>query len=351
VVFDRLSEAALPGDLPRRVELYNVGKQPGLHPVPQKEINALLVRLAKEGKRVVRLKGGDPYVFGRGGEEAQALVDAKVPFEVVPGVTAAVAVPAYAGIPVTHRGEAVQVTLVTAHESEKQTGPQVRWDLLAQNRHQTLVGYMGVAALPEVVKKLLAAGMDPETPAAMVERGATPGQRTVRSTLSKLVADVRRADLQPPSIFIIGPSVRHAEELDWFTKRPLFGERVLIAAPAGEFGEALDRNGAEAVEVPLPLTPAARVRMGAYPLTGCLLRSPYEADAFFEESHSPGFSPEVIAWCLGKEAAHRARNLGFWRVEEIESPAGAADVVDKLKQHLRARSTYTKPSMRSRRGD
>jgi uroporphyrin-III C-methyltransferase len=349
VVFDRLSEAALPGDLPRRVELYNVGKQPGLHPVPQKEINALLVRLAREGKRVVRLKGGDPYVFGRGGEEAQALAEAHVPFEVIPGVTAATAVPAHAGIPVTHRGEVVQVTMVTAHESEKQDGPQVRWDLLAQIENQTLVGYMGVTALPEVVKKLLDAGMDPETPAAMVERGATPSQRSVRSTLSKLVTDVRRADLQPPSIFIIGPSVRYAESLDWFTKRPLFGERVLVASPAGEFGEALERNGAEAVEVPLPLTPAARVRMGAYPLTGCLLRSPFEADAVFEERHHPGFSSEVIAWCLGKEAAHRARNLGFMRVEEVESPAGAAGLIDRMRSHLRARSTYTKPSMRSRR--
>jgi uroporphyrin-III C-methyltransferase/precorrin-2 dehydrogenase/sirohydrochlorin ferrochelatase len=349
VVYDRLSEAALPGDLPRRVELYNVGKQPGLHPVPQEEINALLVRLAKEGKRVVRLKGGDPYVFGRGGEEALALANAQVPFEVIPGITAGIAVPACAGIPVTLRGEAVHFTLVTAHESKKQEGPQVRWDLLAQNRHQTLVGYMGLAALPVVVKKLLDAGMPPDTPAAMVERGYTPGQRTVRSTLAKLTTDVRRADLNPPSVFVIGPGVRHAESLDWFTKRPLFGERILIAAPAGDFGEALDRNGAEPVEVPLPLTPAARVRMGAYPLTGCLLRSPFEADVVFEESHNPGFSPEVIAWCLGKETTHRARNLGFMRVEEVESPAGAADLIDRMKAHLRARSTYTKPSMRSRR--
>jgi uroporphyrin-III C-methyltransferase/precorrin-2 dehydrogenase/sirohydrochlorin ferrochelatase len=349
VVFDRLSEAAMPGDLPRRVELYSVGKQAGLHPVPQEEINALLLRLAREGKRVVRLKGGDPYVFGRGGEEVLALLEANLPFEVVPGVTAAIAVPAYAGIPVTHRGEAVQVTLVTAHESEKQSGPQVRWDLLAQDRHQTLVGYMGVAALPEVVKKLLAAGMDPDTPAAMVERGATPGQRTVRSTLSNLTADAQRADLRPPSIFIIGPGVRHAENLNWFTTRPLFGERVLIAAPAGEFGEALEKNGAVTVEVPLPLTPAAQVLIGAHPLTGCILRSADEASIVFEESRTPGFGPEVIAWCLGKETAHRARKLGFLRVKEIESPAGAADLIARLKQHRRARNTYTKPSMRSMR--
>jgi len=297
----------------------------------------------------VRLKGGDPYVFARGGEEAEALAGAGVPIEVIPCVTAAVAVPAYAGIPVTRRGETVQVTLVTAHESAKDQGPQVRWDRLAQDRNATLVGYMGLVALPKVVKKLLEAGMDPDTPAAMVSRGSMSSQRVVRGTLAKLPGDVKRAGLRPPSIFVIGPSVRSAETLDWFTTRPLFGERVLIAAPGGEFNVALEQEGAEVVEVPLPLTPAARVVMGAQPLTGCILRSPSEADAFFEESQSPGWSSEVIAWCLGKEAAHRARNLGFMRAEELESPAGAADLVERLKSHLRARNTYAKPGMRSRR--
>jgi len=148
VVYDRLAAPALPCDLPGSVELHCVGKTAGRHPVPQEEINAMLIRLAREGKRVVRLKGGDSYVFGRGGEEAEVLAAAGVPFEVVPGVTSGIAAPAWAGIPVTHRREAVRVTLLTAHECAKSGGPQVRWDLLAQDEASTIVGYMGVTALP-----------------------------------------------------------------------------------------------------------------------------------------------------------------------------------------------------------
>ena len=163
VVYDRLAAPALPCDLPMSVELHGVGKEAGNHPIPQEEINALLVRLAREGKRVVRLKGGDPYVFGRGGEEAEALHAEGIPFEVVPGVTSGIAAPAWLGVPVTHRREAVRLTLVTAHESKKDDGTQVRWDLMAADPHATIVGYMGVSALPSVVRQLIEGGMDPQT--------------------------------------------------------------------------------------------------------------------------------------------------------------------------------------------
>src|SRR3972149_4906928 len=165
VVYDRLAATALPCDLPANVGLHCVGKEAGHHPVPQEEINALLVRLAREGKRVVRLKGGDPYVFGRGGEEAEALAAAGVRFEVVPGVTSGIAVPAYAGVPPTHRHEAVRVTLLTAHESKKEDGTQVRWDLLAADPHSTLVGYMGVTSLPQGVERPISAGVESLPPA------------------------------------------------------------------------------------------------------------------------------------------------------------------------------------------
>ncbi|MCJ7754266.1 MAG: uroporphyrinogen-III C-methyltransferase, partial [Thermoanaerobaculales bacterium] len=181
VVYDRLAAGALPVDLAAHVELHPVGKVAGNHPIPQSEINALLVRLAREGKRVVRLKGGDPYVFGRGGEEAEVLAEEGIRFEVVPGVTSGVAALAWAGIPATHRRESVRLTLLTAHEAIKGDGPQVRWDLLAQDEHATLVGYMGVTALPTVVERLLEAGMAPDTPAAMVQQGTTAAQRTVVS--------------------------------------------------------------------------------------------------------------------------------------------------------------------------
>jgi uroporphyrin-III C-methyltransferase / precorrin-2 dehydrogenase / sirohydrochlorin ferrochelatase len=327
VVFDRLAATALPPDLPQGVELRAVGKEAGSHPVPQGEINALLIRLARRGKRVVRLKGGDPYVFGRGGEEVEALVEAGIPFEVIPGVTAGLAVPAYAGIPVTHRGEAVRVTLITAHESKKQDGPQVRWDLLAADPHATLVGYMGVTSLPTVTARLIDSGMSPQMPAALIERGSTSGQRVVRATVSTLVRAATDAGTRPPALFVIGPTVDRADTLDWFTRQPLFGERVGMFAPAHDLAEALELAGAEVVEVPLPLTPAARIVIGALPLTGWALRSGEEVDALEEDRDSLGFGPQVAAWCLRQDAADRAASQGWRRVEQIDVPADAARLI------------------------
>jgi uroporphyrinogen III methyltransferase/synthase len=307
-----------------------VGKTAGHHPVPQEEINALLIRLARQGNRVVRLKGGDPFVFGRGGEEAEALAEAGIPFEVIPAVTAGVAVPAYAGIPVTHRQEVVRVTMVTAHEAAKKEGPQVRWDLIAADPHMTLLGYMGVTSLPGVVEGLLSSGFDPKTPAAMIRRGATSQQQVVRAPVSELPAAVKRAGLRPPGLFIIGPSVRHADTLRWFDNRPLFGERLVTTAPAGELGELLELNGAEVIEVPLPVTPAARAVMGALPLTGCVLKNREEVTALDEERDGPGWGPETTAYCLGEEAAGEARRVGWARVVQLEQPPSAAVIVSSF---------------------
>jgi uroporphyrin-III C-methyltransferase/precorrin-2 dehydrogenase/sirohydrochlorin ferrochelatase len=332
IVYDRLAAAALPCDLGREVELHCVGKEAGDHPVPQEEINALLVRLALAGKRTVRLKGGDPFVFGRGSEEAEALRRAGVPYEVVPGLTAGIGATACAGIPVTHRGEAVRVTLVTAHESRKGNGPQVRWDLLAQDPHATLVGYMGVSALPEVARRLIAAGMPASTPAALVAQGTTAGQRTVVSTVGGLHAAGVAAGIRPPAVFVIGPTVRHAPALDWFASRPLSGERLGVFAPAAELGPALDLAGAELLEVPRPLAPAARVVVGAAPLTGWLLRSPGEVRALEEERGLPGLAA-VRAYCLGPATARSARALGWPDVVELAEGAGpeavAAAIADR----------------------
>lgn len=315
VVYDRLAEPALPTDLPARVELCKVGKEAGNHPVPQTEIEALLIRLAREGKRVVRLKGGDPCIFGRGGEEAEALRAAGVPFEVVPGVSAGSAVPIYAGIPVTYRNEAVRVTLVTAHESTKKNGPQVKWDLLAGDPCATIVGFMGVSALKNVCANLLTAGMDPEVPAAIVERGTTSAQRVVRAPVRDLPAAAEAAGILPPALFVIGAAVRHSEHLDWFMRRPLFGRRLLTVSPAGSVRDALEVAGAEVVEVPLPLTNAARTAAFALPLTGCLLRSGAEAEALGAERRE---GDEMVAFCVGAEAARRARANGWHGVIEVE---------------------------------
>jgi uroporphyrin-III C-methyltransferase/precorrin-2 dehydrogenase/sirohydrochlorin ferrochelatase len=326
VVYDRLAAPALPTDLPARVALHAVGKEAGYHPVPQEEINALLVRLAKAGLRVVRFKGGDPYVFGRGSEEAEALHAAGIPFEVVPGVTSGIAVPAYAGIPVTHRQEAVRLTLLTAHESAKDCGSQVRWDLLAKDPSATLVGYMGVTSLPYVAARLLEHGLDPATPAALVERGTTSRQRVVRTTLRELPSAVERAGLGPPALFVIGPTARRAERLDWFGSRPLFGERLAIAAPAGALGESLRSAGAEVVELPLPVTEAARVVLGALPITGVVLASATDVDALEEERSGAAWGADVVAWCLGPTAARRAEDRGWGQVQRVEA-AGLVDAI------------------------
>jgi uroporphyrin-III C-methyltransferase/precorrin-2 dehydrogenase/sirohydrochlorin ferrochelatase len=330
VVYDRLAAAALPCDLRPDVELHGVGKEAGHHPVPQEEINALLVRLSLAGKRTVRLKGGDPFVFGRGAEEAEALRSRGLPYEVVPGVTAALGATAYAGIPVTHRGESVRLTLVTAHESAKGDGPQVRWDLLAQDRHATLVGYMGVSSLPDVAARLVAAGMPASTPAALVAQGTTPSQRTVVSTLGGLHAAGVAAGIRPPAIFVIGPTVRHAAALDWFASRPLSGERLGIFAPAGALGPALDVAGADVAEMPRPLGSAARAAIRAAPLTGFLLRSAEEVQALEEERGIAGWDPAARAICLGAAAAGRARALGWSGVVELAEGTGLEAIVDAI---------------------
>ena len=332
VVYDRLAATALPPDLRPDVELHPVGKTAGSHPMPQSEINALLVRLAREGRRVVRLKGGDPFVFGRGSEEAEELVAAGVRFEVVPGVTSGVAALAWAGIPVTHRRESVRLELLTAHEAIKSDGPQVRWDLLAADPHATLVGYMGVTALPAVVEQLLTAGLPPDMPAAMVEQGTTAAQRVVVSTVADLPEAVRAAGLGPPALFVIGPTVRHAERLDWFGRLPLAGERLLLPAGAARFAPALEGCGADTVSMPLPVTPATRVVMRAMAVTGCVVAGRADVDCLDEEWETAEWAPTSAAWCVGDDACERALSYGWREVRHL--PEGTTDV--ELVEHIAA---------------
>jgi uroporphyrin-III C-methyltransferase/precorrin-2 dehydrogenase/sirohydrochlorin ferrochelatase len=330
VVYDRLAAPALPCELGPEVELHPVGKTAGLHPMPQEEINALLVRLAKRGLKVVRLKGGDPYVFGRGGEEAEVLAASGLDFEVVPGVTSGVAAMAWAGIPVTHRREAVRLTLLTAHEAVKSDGPQVRWELLARDEHATIVGYMGVTALPGVVEQLIGAGMDPRTPAAMVEQGTTAAQRKVISTLAGLPEAIVEAGLAPPALFVIGPTVRHAEALDWFGRLPLAGERLVVPDTARVVIRRLENAGAEVVALPFPVTPAARVVMAALPITGCVVTSAAEVDWLDDERDGPGWPGEVRSWCIGDAAARRARDRGWRGVRVMPEGMDCAELVARI---------------------
>ena len=253
VVYDRLAPEVLLSHAPVDAERIYVGKKPGAPTMPQEEINATLVRLGKEGKTVVRLKGGDPYVFGRGGEEALALLEAGLPFEVVPGVTSGIAAPAYAGIPVTHRHVSTSVAFITGHEDPAKGTEDVDWEGVARGA-ETLVLYMGVGRLREISKRLISAGRSPETPVACVRWGTRPEQETVVATLGTIADEIERVQLKPPAITVIGDVVSLREDgLDWYERRPLFGKRVVVTrarAQAGELSRELESLGAEVLEFP-----------------------------------------------------------------------------------------------------
>lgn len=274
VVYDRLADPTLLELAPARAERIYVGKSPDQPHLSQERINALLVEHARAGKLVVRLKGGDPLIFGRGGEEAQALADAGVAFRIVPGVTAAAAVGAFAGIPLTERGLSSSVVLATGHEDPAKDESSLDFSALAGI--ETVVFYMSVGKLESVVQRLTAAGRAPQTPAAVVERAAMPGQRTITGTLASLPRQVEQAGVEPPAIVIVGPTVKLCERITWMEKLPLFGQTVLVTRPrhqADELRRLLTDAGAgvllaPAVEIHPPQDPepldAAISRLGEY---------------------------------------------------------------------------------------
>ncbi len=255
VVYDRLIPTALLAEAPA-AQWIDVGKRPGHHPVPQEQINALLVEYGRQGKRVARLKGGDPFVFGRGGEEAEALAAAGVPFEIVPGVTSAIAAPAYAGIPVTYRDVACSFVVLTGHR--KEGAEELACDWGAAVGADTVVFLMGVGNLPAIAENLIAAGKSPETPAAVVASGTRAGQRTVTGALRDIADRVAAAGIRPPAALIVGEVVTLRERLRWFDRpdrRPLLGLRVLNTRPAHEAAELTARlTDAGAEVIPMPAT-------------------------------------------------------------------------------------------------
>jgi uroporphyrinogen III methyltransferase/synthase len=252
ILYDRLiPQDALAGARPD-CDLRYVGKQPGDAAMTQEAINALLVELARAGREVVRLKGGDPFVFGRGGEEAEALAHAELAFDVVPGVTSGIAAPAYAGIPVTHRDSASAVAFVTGHEDPEKEASALDWEALARFPG-TLVLYMGIRNLPMIAARLTAAGRPTDEPTAVIERGTLPGQRTVSGTLADIAARVQEEGLRPPAITVVGEVARLHETIGWRELRPLHGCRVAVTrarAQASGLATRLRELGAEVVETP-----------------------------------------------------------------------------------------------------
>lgn len=222
VIYDRLVSEAILEQIPAGVSRIYVGKKSGNHTLPQDEINQLLLNLAESQRTIVRLKGGDPFIFGRGSEEALLLAKHGIAFEIVPGITAASACTTYAGIPLTHRGLAQGVQIVTGH-SQADTPLELDWAALADTS-KTVVIYMGLANIDLITSKLIDAGLDADTPAAAIQNGTTARQQRVLSTLSLLPADAKKAMLQPPVIFVIGNVVSLANELDWFETEEAMGE-------------------------------------------------------------------------------------------------------------------------------
>jgi len=364
VVYDRLANPLLLRIAPQ-AEWLPVGKQPNHHPVPQEEINAILIEQARQGKRVVRLKGGDPFIFGRGGEEALALAQAGIHFEIVPGVTSAIAVPAYAGIPLTHRDVACSTALITGHRAEWIENPEDDWQRCSLGA-DTLVFLMGVKNLPRIVSQLLEAGRPESTPVALVEQGTTTAQKTITGTLADIVT--RAAGIRPPAVIIVGEVVRLREQLGWYdsaSHRPLFGLRVLNTKsfpnreaashplgmfPMDEFDRQVYTLGGEAVHMPViqvcppqdpaPMQAAIQRLVAGSSYDWVVFTSTNAVTAFFDQLGDSGYDARVlrdtrlaaIGSATGQSLQQRSIQADF-----LPSQSSGAILGEEIPVHTRAR--------------
>jgi uroporphyrinogen III methyltransferase/synthase len=262
VVYDALINKDLLRLAPKEAEIIYAGKRSKDHAIPQDELNDLLVAKAREGKTVIRLKGGDPYVFGRGGEEAVKLAASKIPFEVVPGVSSVVAAPNYAGIPLTHRDHCSSYTVITGHEDPEKYGAGVDWAQIAAIPG-TKVILMGVARIRELAVNLVQNGMSPETPVAMIRWGTTGRQQSIEGTLATIADVVEKTNFKPPAVTVIGDVVKLRKSLNWYESRPLFGRRVVVTRTrdqASQLSRQLADLSAEVLEIPtIKIVPTDRM--------------------------------------------------------------------------------------------
>lgn len=324
LLYDALASDATVALTARDAERIFVGKRGGHHAMTQDEIEALIVRKAREGKRVVRLKGGDPFIFGRGGEEAQTLVAAGIPFEIVPGISSSVAAPAYAGIPVTHREHNTAFTVATGHEDPTKPESTIDWARLA-DPHRTLVFLMAMGNLSAITARLIEHGLDACTPVAVIQDGTRPSQRTITGTLETIAQDAQHAGLQAPAIVVVGSVVRLREELRWFDRGPLFGKRLLITRPAhqaNDFAQTLYAHSVEpilasTIVIGTPDDPHAAHRaideLAAYGWV--VFTSRNGVDAFFDRLTSLDSDARYLARtkvaAIGTKTAQRLHHYGI----------------------------------------
>jgi uroporphyrinogen III methyltransferase/synthase len=321
VALDALVSKDITALIPKTAEVVHVGKRAAAHSLPQDESNQLLIDEAKKGKLVVRLKGGDPFVFGRGGEEAEALVAAGVPVEIVPGISSAIAGPAYAGIPVTHRQHATSVTLVTGHEADSgSTG--IKWSALAQ-LDGTIVFMMGFANLPTIVHKLMEFGMSPQRACAVISKATRPDQRSVAGTLRNIEMLVREAKLETPALIVVGEVVRLRERINWFETKPLFGKRIVVTRAreqASELKRLLEDSGADVLQFPaIEIAPPADFVSLDASVDGkfdwLIFTSINGAQFFFERLFAKGKDVRALAGtkiaAVGRVTANELRHRGL----------------------------------------
>lgn len=323
VVYDRLVSPDILALIPPGAEKIDVGKESSHHLVPQEQINKILLDKAREGKRVVRLKGGDPFLFGRGGEELELLEENGIPYQVVPGVTSALSVPAYAGIPVTHRDFCSSVHIITGHA---RAGAQLHINYEALCRAGgTLVFLMGVTALPQICQGLLDAGMSPGMPAAVVERGTLPQQRKVVSTLEQLPQEAKQAQIKSPAVIVVGKVCELSQRFDWFDRLPLKGRQIIVTRPADRSGTLCGRLrqlGASVTGYPCIRTVArdncpeldrAIEHLDSY--RWLVFTSPAGPPVFFDRLHSAGGDARALAGvklaAIGPKTASALERFGL----------------------------------------
>ena len=352
VVYDFLASDALLAHARKDAECIYVGKKAGDHTLPQTDINKLLIRKAREGKIVTRLKGGDPYIFGRGGEEAEELLEAGIPFEVIPGISSTIAGPAYAGIPLTHRSFASSVTLITGHENPNKPGSVHNWKALAASAN-TLVFVMGMKNLPEISRKLIEAGLPGETPSALVHWGTTARHRSLVATLAELPKAALDNGFTNPSVIVVGKVVTLHDRLNWFEKRPLLGRSVVVTRAreqASGLALQLEQAGAEVIQFPTieirPLTDAAVSavdmaisELGSYDWV--VFTSANGVDCFWQRLAACG--KDARAFAGAKIAAIGPATAGALRSRGIEADfVPAAYVAEKVADGLQERGVAGK---------